>query len=156
MSFAKEVICGSPIFETVCKHIADLPLADLRQALDNYKSFENMVKRINNDFWSIQQLLRVDHDEMTRLQRCGAFKGYETFEQRFKRYCSVVPFAPQYLNDSWNRYQIRTAILTEAFSIYGTRAYKIADELLSLDAQEIIAFMKDWNIFNEQMKRINE
>ena len=32
----------------------------------------------------------------------------------------------------------------------------MVDELLSLEAEEIIAFLKDWKLLNEHMKRINE
>ena len=159
MGFVNEeygVCWGSSNFYTVCKHIASLPLVDLHQTLDSYKSFNAMVNRISADIASIEELLKVDHDEMIRQQRCGTFKGYETIQQRFLRYCSFVPRSPQYLNDSLHRYQLKTAFLTEAFNIYGARACKIVDELLSLDAKEIIAFMKDWKLFNAQMKRINE
>ena len=51
---------------------------------------------------------------------------------------------------------VKEAIFSEVFSVYGARAYRIIDELLSLEMEDIHAFLKDWNLFNAQIKGINE
>ena len=104
----------------------------------------------------MQAQLLEDHDAMIKLQRCGTFKGYESLEQRYHRQCSFIPLDPQFFESSCNREIVKGAILSEAFSAYGARAYKIVDELLSMEAEEIIAFLKDWSLLNAQMKKINE
>ena len=93
---------------------------------------------------------------MVKLQRCGAFKGYETLEQRYQRRCSHILISTVYLLNRCNKEEVKRAIFSEVFSAYGARAYKMVDELLSLEAEEIIAFLKDWKLLNEHMKRINE
>ena len=134
---------GSGNSETICKHVADLPIVDLNQVLNHYDSLVSVIRRINADIFRIQAQLREDHNAMVKLQRCGAFKGYETLEQRYQRRCSHIPLNPDYLLNSCNKEEVKRAIFLEVFSAYGARAYKMVDELLSLEAEEIIAFLKD-------------
>ena len=142
--------------ETICKHIADLPLVDLNQVLNHYDSLVSVIERTNADISRMQTQLREDHNAMVKLQRCGAFKGYETLEQRYQRRCSHIPLSPDDFRYSRNKEEIKGAIILEVFSSYGARAHKIVDELLSLKTDEIIAFLKDWNLLNALMKKINE
>ena len=86
----------------------------------------------------------------------GSFKGYETLEQRYQRQCSHIPLHPDHFDNICKKEEVKKAIFSEVFSAYGARAYKIVDELLSLEAEVIIACLKSWKILNARMKRINE
>ena len=48
---------GSGNLETICKHIADLPIVDLHQALNKYDSLVSLTRRINADIYSLQAKL---------------------------------------------------------------------------------------------------
>ena len=74
---------GSSNSETICKHIADLPIVDLLQVLNHYSSLVSFTKRINADISRMQAQLIEDHHAMVKLQRCGEFRGHETLEQRY-------------------------------------------------------------------------
>ena len=151
---------GSSNSETICKHIADLPIVDLLQVLNHYSSLVSFTKRINADISRMQAQLIEDHHAMVKLQRCGEFRGHETLEQRYQRQwlsqLSHIPLNPDYLRYGRNKEEVKEAIFLEVFSAYGARAYKIVDELLSLEAEVIIACLKSWKILNARMNRINE
>ena len=147
---------GSNNAETICKLIADLPIDDLHEALDYYDELITLVRRIDADVNRMQTQLLEDHNAMIKKQICGAFKGYETLEQRYQRQCSHIPLNPTYFNKSCNKEKVKKAIFSEVFSAYGARADRIVDELLSLHTSEVIACLKDRSLLNAQMKRINE
>ena len=150
---------GSSNLETICKLIADLPIVDLLQVLNDYSSLVSFTERINADISRKQAQLFEDHHAMVKLQRCGEFRGHETFEQRYQRQWlsrSHIPLSPAYLRSGHSKEEVKEAIFLEVFSAYGARAYKIVDELLSLEAEVIIAFSKSWKLLNAHMKRINE
>ena len=48
---------GSGNAETVCKHIADLPIVDLHQVLTHYDTFDSFSSRIDADVIRMQAQL---------------------------------------------------------------------------------------------------